>query len=208
MVLVLDLFCGTKSLKKALSQDSKYEYIGLDIEKKHNPEILVDFLEWDYTTVKPDIIWASPDCAVYSMASGSKSFDKNRNPVSEKAKIQLKVLDKLKECLKYHLEQNPNLIYFVENPTARMVWFMEEFPRYDLHYCRYGLDRMKPTTIWTNVKGFTPKKCKNGNKDCHHIKASRGSRTGTQSVPKLERYKVPEPLILELFQCSQFVSNI
>jgi hypothetical protein len=194
-MLVLDLFCGTKSLKPFI-ESNNWEYIGLDIEAKHEPEILIDFLDWDYKTVSPDIIWASPDCAVYSMASGSKSFNKDKEPVSEKAKLHLKILDKLKECLNYHIKNNPNLIYFVENPTARLVWFMNEYPRYDISYCKYGLDRMKPTTIWTNKIGFIPKKC--NKKNCHHIKAPRGSRTGTQGIPKFERYKVPDKLIEDL----------
>ena len=28
-----------------------WEYIGLDIEKIHNPDICIDFLDWDYTTI-------------------------------------------------------------------------------------------------------------------------------------------------------------
>ena len=197
-MLVLDLFCGTKSLKP-LIKEKGYDYIGLDIEKKFNPNICIDFLDWDYKTIKPDIIWASPDCSVYSMASGSKSFNKDKEPVSDKAKLHLKILDKLKECINYHVEQNPNLIYFIENPTARMVWFITEYPRYDLSYCKYGCDRMKPTTIWTNKQNFIPKKCKNKNPNCNHIRASRGSRTGTQGIPKAERYKVPKLLLEELF---------
>mgnify|MGYP003635557674 CR=1 FL=1 len=168
-MLVLDLFCGTKSLQPIITEKG-WEYIGLDIEKKFNPDICIDFLQWDYKTIKPDIIWASPDCSVYSMASGSKSFNKNKEPVSDKAKLHLKILDKLKE-----------------------------YKRHDLSYCKYGCDRMKPTTIWTNKPNFIPKKCKNKNPDCNHIRASRGSRTGTQGIPKSERYKVPILLLEELF---------
>ena len=198
-MLILDLFCGTKSIKKT-SDKLAWDYIGLDIEPKHEPEILIDFLEWDYKTVQPDILWASPDCSVYSMAAGSKSFNKDKQPVSDKAKLHLKILDKLKKVIKYYLKQNPNLIYFIENPTARLVWFMSEYPRYDVTYCKYGFDRMKPTTIWSNVSGFIPLHCKK--KNCHHIKAPRGSRTGTQGIPKFERYKIPEDLIEDLFLCT------
>ncbi len=196
---VLDLFCGTKSLRPIVLEKG-WKYTGLDKEEKFNPEICIDFLEWDYKSLNfiPDILWISPDCSVYSMASGSKSFNKLKQPVSDKAKLHLKILDKVKECLKYFLDINPNLKYFIENPTARMVWFMNEYPRYDISYCKYGFDRMKPTTIWTNVEGFIPKKCKR-NEKCNHIKAPRGSRTGTQGVPKSERYKVPPNLINELF---------
>jgi hypothetical protein len=196
-MLVLDLFSGTKSLKKFVD-NKQWDYLSLDIEPKHNPDILIDFLEWDYKTVNPDILWASPDCAVYSMASGSKHFGKDKEPKTEKAKTQLRILEKLKECIEYYTKINSNFIYFIENPTARMVWFIKEYPRYDVSYCKYGFDRMKPTTIWTNKKNFIPKKCKNGATNCNHIRAPRGSKTGTQAIKKFERYKVPEQLINEL----------
>ena len=194
---VLDLFCGTKSLKPIVIEKG-WKYTGLDIEEKFNPEICIDFLDWDYKNfITPDILWASPDCSVYSMASGSKSFNKDREPVSDKAKLHLKILDKLKKVINYYLEQNPNLIYYVENPTARMVWFMTDYPRYNISYCKYGFDRMKPTTIWSNIEGFVPKKCKKKD-NCNHIKAPRGSKTGTQGIPRNERYKIPPELISEL----------
>ena len=196
-MLVLDLFCGTKSLKPIIDEKN-WDYISLDIESKFNPDICIDFLDWDYTSINPDILWASPDCSVYSMASGSKSFNKNKEPVSDKAKLHLKILDKLKLVIDYYSKNNSNFIYFVENPTARMVWFMNDYPRYDVSYCKYGFDRMKPTTIWSNIKGFIPKKCKK-KENCKHIKAPRGSKTGTQAIPKNQRYKVPEILLKELF---------
>lgn len=198
-MLVLDLFCGTKSLKPTI-EEKGWDYIGLDIEKEHEPDICIDFLNWDYKTIKPDIIWSSPDCSCFSMASGGRHFDKDRKPKTEKAKIHLKILDKLKECINYHLEQNKDLIYYIENPTARMSWFIDPliYPRYDVSYCKYGCDRMKPTTIWTNKKGFVAKKCKNNNPNCNHIRAPRGSKTGTQGIKKNERYKVPKQLLDEL----------
>ena len=198
-MLVLDLFCGTKSLKPIILEKG-FEYVGLDIEKKFNPEILTDFLEWDYQTFRiPDIIWASPDCSTFSMAARGTSFNSDRQPVSDKAKIHLKIIEKLKECINFFKNKNPNLIYYIENPTARLSWFITEYPRYDVSYCQYGFDRMKPTTIWTNKEGFTPKNCRRDPK-CHHIKSPRGSRTGTQGVSKTERYKVPPDLIKELLK--------
>ena len=199
-MIVLDLFCGTKSLKPII-EEKGWKYIGLDIEKIHNPDICIDFLDWDYTTIKPDLIWGSPDCSCYSLASGNRHFNADHTPKTEKCITHLKILDKLKQCINYHLEQNKNLIYFIENPTARMSWFIDPsiYPRYDVSYCQYGCDRMKPTTIWTNKKGFKSKKCKNNNPNCNHIRAPRGSKTGTQGIPKNERYKVPNQLLEDLF---------
>ena len=94
-MLVLDLFCGTKSLKPVI-EEKGWIYVGLDIESIHKPDICIDFLEWDYKSIKPDIIWASPDCSCYSMASGGRHFDKQRNPLTEKSKIHLRILERLK----------------------------------------------------------------------------------------------------------------
>jgi len=198
-MLVLDLFCGTKSLKSVIEKKG-YDYIGLDIEEEHEPDICINFLDWDFKSIEPDIIWASPDCSCYSMASGGRHFGKDKIPKTEKAIIHLKILDKLKECINYHLSINPDLIYYIENPTARMSWFIDPliYPRYDVSYCQYGCDRMKPTTIWSNKKDFIPKKCKNNNPYCNHIRAPRGSKSGTQGIPKNERYKVPNQLLDEL----------
>ena len=92
---VLDLFCGTKSLK-SIVMEREWNYIGLDIEKKFNPEICIDFLDWDYETFRiPDIIWASPDCGVFSLAARGTSFNKDREPVSDKARLHLKIIEKL-----------------------------------------------------------------------------------------------------------------
>ena len=197
---VLELFCGTKSVGK-VCEEKGHEVISLDIEKKFNPTICIDFIEWDYKSITNlDIIWASPDCSCYSMAAGNHHFNKDREPKTEKCKKSLQILKKLKECINYHLSKNPNLIYFIENPRARMRWFNNDLPRYTICYCQYGFDRMKQTDIWTNKKGFIPKMCKNNNKDCNHIRAPRGSKTGTQGITKEERYKIPQNLIENLFE--------
>ena len=75
-MLVLDLFSGTQSVKK-VCDDLGYDYVSLDIDKKSNPTICIDILEWDYKTFflkgefKPDIIWASPECKWYSKLTSS-----------------------------------------------------------------------------------------------------------------------------------------
>jgi len=195
---VLELFSGTHSVGKVCNEKG-WEVISLDIEPKYNPSICIDFLEWDYKSVDNiDIIWASPDCSCYSMASGNYHFNKDKTPKTEKCVNSLKLLERLKECINYHLQKNPNLLFFIENPRARMRWFNNELQRYTVCYCQYGFDRMKPTDIWTNKKGFIPKMCKNNNPSCDHIRAPRGSKTGTQGIPKDERYKIPSSLIMEL----------
>jgi len=199
MPCLLELFCGSKSVGKVFEKEG-WDVISLDIEKKFDPTICIDFMDWDYKSVQNiDCIWASPDCACYSLASGGRHFDAERKPKTDKCIKSLKILDKVKECINYHLSLNNNIIYFIENPRARMRWFMEDYPRYTVAYCQYGLSRMKPTDIWTNTIGFEPKMCKNNNPDCNHIRAPRGSKTGTQSCPRSERAIIPEQLICDLY---------
>ena len=194
MVVVLDIFCGTKSVKKICDKKG-WKYIGLDIDKSFEPDICIDFMDWDYKTEwknPPDIIWFSPECRCYSMASGNTHFNADHSCKTDAARKSLKILQKIKEMIDYF-----NCFYIIENPRARMRWFMNDYPRYTVAYCRYGFNRMKPTDIFTNLKGFKPQMCNNGNKD--HIAAPRGSKTGTQGIPKKERYKVPPLLIEDLF---------
>ena len=48
-----------------------------------------------------------------------------------------------------------------------------------------------------NTKGWIPKhECHNGNKNCHHQSAPRGSKTGTQGKSgSYERSKIPQKLV-------------
>ena len=65
---VLELFKGTGSVSKLLEL-SGHEVISLDILKKFNPTHNCDILDFDYKQYPPkhfDVIWASPECKVYS----------------------------------------------------------------------------------------------------------------------------------------------
>lgn len=106
------------------------------------------------------------------------------------------------------LQDNPNLVYFIENPRGyfRKMDFINDFleatggRRETVWYCQYGDDRAKPTDIFTNSKTWVPKpQCKNGNPDCHHQRAPRGSKTGTQGRSgSYERSKIPKKLCKEI----------
>ena len=70
------------------------------------------------------------------------------------------------------------------------------------HNCTYGDERAKPTDIWTNSDKWIPRPvCHNGNKECHHTPAPRGSKTGTQGRKgSYERSKIPEQLCYEVLE--------
>lgn len=197
---VLELFAGTQSIGKefkarghevfSVEWDKDFENISLyaDISKLTATEILEKFGH-------PDVIWASPDCTTFSVAAISKHRKRNPEngnlePITDYAKFcdatDQHVLDLIKEL-------NPTF-FFIENPRGamrKMEW-MQGIPRYTITYCQYGDSRMKPTDIWTNHPDpqFKPP-CKNG--DPCHMRAPRGSRTGTQGLKGAkERARIPE----------------
>ena len=129
----------------------------------------------------------------------------NREPKTEAAIKGLKILDKTLEIIKV---VNPKY-WYIENPRGMMRKMdqMKGLNRTTIWYCKYGDSRAKPTDIWSNnianlfnQNGWLPRaECHNGNKNCHHEPAPRGSRTGTQGLKNNhERSKIPEKLCAEI----------
>jgi len=102
-------------------------------------------------------------------------------------KKTLEIIEKLKPD--FFVIENPRgklrKLNILDPKTMKTVW-----------YCQYGDIRAKPTDIWTNIYKWTPRPpCFNGNPDCHHQSAPRGSQTGTQGLKNsYEKSRVPEQL--------------
>ena len=144
------------------------------------------------------IVWMSPVCTTLSMSSGNTHWTVDRKPKTEKAIEGKKFLDFCWEVAEYCIKNNK--IFFIENPRARARWFLPAEYRKTVWYCQYGDTRAKPTDIWTNLD-WNPKTCKNGNKECHHEPAPRGSKTGTQGIKlSKDRSIVPNKLIKEVLK--------
>tara|TARA_R110000822_G_C14927098_1_gene452111 strand:- start:199 stop:516 length:318 start_codon:yes stop_codon:yes gene_type:complete len=65
---VLELFKGSGSITKYF-ENTNDEVISLDIVPKYSPTICCDIMEWDYEEYPVghfDIIWASPECKIFS----------------------------------------------------------------------------------------------------------------------------------------------
>ena len=203
MLKVLELFAGTRSIRKAFEQKGHKAY---SIEWNKDFKNISLYEDINNVTVKdiiklcggvPDVIWASPDCTTYSIAAISHHRKKNEitgnlDAVSEYAKF----CDKTNKHVLDLIQELKPKYYFIENPRGglRKMDFMKGLYRYTVTYCQYGDTRMKPTDIWTNHQKpeFKPV-CKNGD-DCHE-KAPRGSKTGTQGLKGAkERSVIPELL--------------
>jgi len=196
---VLELFCGHKSFSKVAEKNGCKTYT-IDFNKKFNPDLCIDMLYFNKSILpkserSPDIIWASPPCETFSLCGHNYFMG---YPINSKCYIGMALAYK---CIEVIRELKPKY-WFIENPRAglRSVWFMKPLPRYTVTYCQYGFNRMKPTDIWTNIEGWEPKCCKNG--DSCHESAPRGSKTGTQGEKSSEvRGVIPEELCEELFSC-------
>ena len=200
-MVILELFAGTRSIGKAFEAQGHTVY-SVDWDKKfENIDLYADIgtLTAEQVIelcggVRPDVIWASPDCTTYSIAGirfhRRKLADGTLSPVSEYAAK----CDEINKHVIELIEELRPQYWFIENPRGcmRKMDFMDGLPRYTITYCQYGDFRMKPTDIWTNhpAPGFKPP-CKNG-APCHEA-SPRGSNAGTQRLRnKVDRSRIPD----------------
>lgn len=201
---ILELFAGSRSIGK-VGDKLGMNVFSVDWEKYEDIDLCIDVakLKKEDVPFVPDFVWASPDCTTYSIAAIS-THRNNTEPKSEYAKKCDTTNQHFISLIKEWLEINPDMVFFIENPRGmlrKMPW-MQEFKRHTIWYCQYGDERAKPTDIWTNSDKWIPKPvCHNGNKECHHVPAPRGSKTGTQGRKgSYERSKIPEKLCYEVLE--------
>ena len=199
---ILELFAGSRSIGKAAEQLG-FEVYSSDINAFKDINYVSDILQFDVSKVPfiPDVIWASPPCTFFSVASIGKHWNIDNTPKTENAKLGVTIVQKTIEIIKYFKELNANIIYFVENPRGKLrkLPVANYFDKmHTVTYCQYGDKRMKPTDIWTNSENWKPREmCKNG--DNCHVSAPRGSQTGTQGMANAyEKSKIPEELCKEI----------
>ena len=207
---LLELFAGSRSIGK-VAESLGYDVFSSDVNKFEDIDYAIDINNFDVTKVPfiPDVIWASPPCTYFSVASIGKHWNKDHTPKSENALKGVEFVKSTLSIIEYFLSINSDLIWYMENPRGKLrkLKVVEDLPRTTVWYCTYGDKRAKPTDIWTNnlrsllnPNGWTPRpQCHNGNKNCHHEAAPRGSRTGTQGLKNnYERSKIPKQLCLEI----------
>jgi len=209
-IKVLELFAGSRSVGKEANKLG-YEVFSSDINEFNGIDYATDILNFDVNKVPfiPDVIWASPPCTYFSVASIGRHWNKDHTPKSENAIKGVEIVEKTLEIISYFMKLNCNMKFYMENPRGKLrkLDVVKDIPRTTVWYCTYGDLRAKPTDIWTNnlynllnPEGWQPRaECFNGNKNCHHQPAPRGSQTGTQGLKgNYERSKIPSELCVEI----------
>ena len=141
---ILELFSGYASWSSPFR--GKGKVVTLDIDYRFNPVICQDILTWKYEglDLKPDIIFASPDCTYFSNARARWGYPE------EKIEWTKKLWTKTFEIIDYFRPE----YYLIENPVGKARHYYEGFKRID--YCMYdyqinGEYIKKPTDLWTNI---------------------------------------------------------
>lgn len=200
---VLELFAGSCSFSN-VAKELGHETFTTDIKQFGKIDYVCDIMDFDIRQIPfvPDIVWASPPCTTFSIASVGHHWNKDRTPKTKEAMLGFKIIT-YTQLIINHIKPK---YWYLENPRGmlRKLGLIDSNWRKEVCYCQYGDKRMKPTDIWTNNFHWIPRTmCHNGNKNCHHESAPRGSRTGTQGLKgSYDRSKVPRELCLEILESS------
>ena len=209
----LELFAGSRSIGKE-AEKIGFNVFSSDINNYKNIDYVIDILNFDVNKVPfvPTVIWASCPCTFFSVASIWKHWNIDHTPKTEDAFIGLKIVKATLKIINHFLKLNPDLKFFIENPRGKLrkLKVLENIERTTIWYCQYSkYPFAKPTDIWSNhiynlfnTDGWKPRKeCFNGNINCHHQVAPRGSTNGIQGAKNpYERSKIPKELCQEILK--------
>ena len=198
---VLELFKGTGSITKYY-ENKDVEVISLDILEKYQPSICCDIMDFDYKKYDIgyfDIIWASPECKVYSsmnmMNIGENQPYKTKQDLINKQIEDSKFINRTIEIIEYLKPK----YYFIENPLSSAIWKYIDNEEYKskyiiVDYCYFGYDYKKPTKILTN-KTLLNKRCSCKKHQTVVCWIKKGDRRKNHNKLLEQKYSIPQPLL-------------
>ena len=201
---VLDLFSGTGSSTQAFV-DRGHEVYRVELDEDFDADLHYDILRLGVEDVPGpwDFIWASPPCTCFSMAAVSHHFEVKAGEYVPRHTGAWKAMQLVQHTDWLIKSLNPRAA-IMENPRAllRKLPVVKGLDRTTVWYCTYGDSAAKPTDLFLYGAArdfyFRPV-CRNGNPNCHHERAPRGSKTGTQGKGDAsERGRVPYELSRDL----------
>lgn len=202
-MLIFDFFAGTGSSTQAFA-DAGHQVITFELDPDFDVTETVDIMELraDELVAKygrPDFVWASPPCTAFSVASIGHHWEIGGIPKTEAARYNQLLVAKAHELIQ---QLQPTKGWLIENPRGmlRKLPVVAGLTRRTITYCQYGDTRQKPTDLWGEVPGWTPRPMCPPGANCHEA-APRGSRTGTQGLKGAkDRSRVPHALGVELLE--------
>ena len=116
----LELFAGSRSFSK-VAENYGFKTYTTDNQDFNNIDQVCDIFDFDIDKMleefgKPDIIWASPPCTYFSVASIGHHWNKDHTPKTVEAELGVKIIKKTKSIIK----RLAPLYYFVENPRGKL----------------------------------------------------------------------------------------
>ena len=159
---VLELCCGWKSITACFVKEHGWTATTIDVLPKFKPTLLTDVITWDYRAYyachpPPDVVWASPPCKSFTVASWSKHRDGQGEAMSAEGEMGDACVRACLEITAHFRTLNPRL-FFVDNPMhgafrkLGCVWPF--FKRGECRKLQYGdysdWYSLKPTLVLTN----------------------------------------------------------
>lgn len=164
---VLELFSGFGDVSRSFKEQG-HETYRVDWNEKLEAELHADISKLTADDIielcggVPDVIWASPDCTTYSIATHRHRTKLEGLLPKTQYAWECDMTNVAMWNLIDELVRRGTKYYFVENPRGRMrhMPFVQGRTRHTITYCTYGNKAtangyddqyiMKPTDIWTN----------------------------------------------------------
>ena len=178
-----------------------WEVISVDIQKKYNPTICCDILQWEGYKELKNVTYAhfSPPCSMWSRCRSTQPHDQAKSEAFVKKTLEI-------------IEYLQPPFATIENPATSGMCKLDYLGPYkDVCYCMYSdWGYRKATRIWhRGMEGWIPRAMCDKNARCKHWKEGRhpaqaqkgGMRWGSGRAPneftQEQLYRIPEELVQE-----------